>query len=953
MTLKRKLVTIFFILLGLYTLVGFLVIPFLIRHFGEKALQQNVNEASQIEKVRLNPFALKLQVEGLSTADTNGAWSAKWDLAEVNLSALTFLKLYPVLDRVALDGADIAVTRSVSEEFEESVEEPVAVAADGWREVVEQMNLMEIPKLRVDLLEVSDGRAAFTDETNAELYTQVVEPINFSLSNLTTVSEDATTMQFLAETETGALLAWEGSLTSQPLRSSGILRLEGLRIDHLAPYYAELIRFNLKSAVFGLEFGYQMDLSNLEDLFALENGQLSLTNVVCEPMSDGNRILSMDTVSVEGVAFHFPQMKLGIERVGISDGTTLVRRDAEGGINLLGLLAERESSAQDKVDEEAVVAAASNLPSFSHQIDLIEVTNYIVVWEEDLSKGLAQVEVGIPSLQVRDLSSDLDKPFNLEAMYALGEQGTLELSGSITSATGALDLALNLKDFSLETATAYTNELADLNVESGLLNFEGRLLNQAEGGLNVLGSASIGNFAAVQGESGNTTYTWALLKADELSYTASPFALKIQSVHLAEPAVSLSKFAVESETEVTKGEASEVVAEGAASESVEVATEPAGSAGPNVVVESIVIESGSVVFIDESIQPAAEIAMKDLNVSLSRLNFGASEPADLKLSALFNESPFEVAGSLNFGAPKSATSLQIKLTELVLPQFSAYSGNSVGRRIDKGQLSIESDWSIVESQLKASNQIVIDQLNFGDTVDSEGAIRLPLDLAVTLLAGPNGVMDLSLPLSGDLSDPKVGIGQIVRTAIVGLVTGAVSAPFKMLSGLVGSEKDLSVVEFGAGDAQLSSEMVDQLNTMAVALKERPGLKLKIIPEITDEDVVALKRAQLRVDLLQASKRKDDAEYREQLTKRYRSWAKAAGATDAVLTTETVEGVIQLENLFIADVVVSDEAVSALARARATQVQQHLMTSHGLDAERLRIADVEMVEDGVGLRFDLR
>jgi hypothetical protein len=95
MSLKRKLVTIFFILLGLYTFVGFLILPFLVQHFGEKALQQHVNEASQIEKVRFNPFAWKLQVEGVSAADAAGGWSIGWETAEVNLSVLTILKLYP------------------------------------------------------------------------------------------------------------------------------------------------------------------------------------------------------------------------------------------------------------------------------------------------------------------------------------------------------------------------------------------------------------------------------------------------------------------------------------------------------------------------------------------------------------------------------------------------------------------------------------------------------------------------------------------------------------------------------------------------------------------------------------------------------------------------------------------------------------------------------------------
>ena len=103
MNLKRKCLTICLILLTLYTVIGFFLIPFLIRYFGEKALQEHVNEVSVIEQVRFNPFTWSLRVEGLSTADVASAWSAKWQLAEVDVSALTVLKLYPVLDRIVLD----------------------------------------------------------------------------------------------------------------------------------------------------------------------------------------------------------------------------------------------------------------------------------------------------------------------------------------------------------------------------------------------------------------------------------------------------------------------------------------------------------------------------------------------------------------------------------------------------------------------------------------------------------------------------------------------------------------------------------------------------------------------------------------------------------------------------------------------------------------------------------
>ncbi|MEN8725200.1 MAG: hypothetical protein ABF325_06480 [Lentimonas sp.] len=111
----------------------------MIRHFGEKALQEHVNGASVIEKVRLNPFTLTLRVEGLSTADTAEAWSVKWASVEVNVGALTVLNFYLVFDRIALDGSDISVARELSTEVVEA-EEVTEAPAEGGRAFLEQLN---------------------------------------------------------------------------------------------------------------------------------------------------------------------------------------------------------------------------------------------------------------------------------------------------------------------------------------------------------------------------------------------------------------------------------------------------------------------------------------------------------------------------------------------------------------------------------------------------------------------------------------------------------------------------------------------------------------------------------------------------------------------------------------------------------------------------------------------
>jgi hypothetical protein len=358
-------------------------------------------------------------------------------------------------------------------------------------------------------------------------------------------------------------------------------------------------------------------------------------------------------------------------------------------------------------------------------------------------------------------------------------------------------------------------------------------------------------------------------------------------------------------------------------------------------------------YVDERMEPATRIVMEELSLSLNGLDLAASQPVDVALSTRVNGSELKVDGVINASQMKEATRLKVSLSGLSLPEFSSYSGQAVGRRIASGSFDLNSDWVIEANQLEASNKILIDQLKFGDRVESESAVSLPLDLAVTLLKGPNGVMDLSLPLSGDLSDPEVGIGQIVRTAIVGLISNVATAPFKLLSGLVDTEQDLSVVNFDTGASSLDPAMVQRLNVLSAALKKRPGLTLVMTPQVSQADAMKLAEAKLRSDLLGDSDPSDEKLYRKRLTKRYRDTMEAAGTPDTENDADDERGLKQMLGALLPGVELSDADRASLAAARTAAIREHLITAQGIAADRLSVADPEVGSSESGARFDLK
>ena len=83
---------------------------------------------------------------------------------------------------------------------------------------------------------------------------------------------------------------------------------------------------------------------------------------------------------------------------------------------------------------------------------------------------------------------------------------------------------------------------------------------------------------------------------------------------------------------------------------------------------------------------------------------------------------------------------------------------------------------------------------------------------------------------------------MIGKAIVNLLTGIVTSPFRMLAGLVGAEESsFEAVAFTAGREDLSPPEEEKLALLADALTQRPQLQLTIVPAVAaDVDEPALK-----------------------------------------------------------------------------------------------------------------
>ena len=164
-------------------------------------------------------------------------------------------------------------------------------------------------------------------------------------------------------------------------------------------------------------------------------------------------------------------------------------------------------------------------------------------------------------------------------------------------------------------------------------------------------------------------------------------------------------------------------------------------------------------------------------------------------------SPVSINGEVNFLSAALYTDLAMSFRNIELSIFNPYSGKFAGYNISKGKLTTELHYKVDGRKLDAQHHIVIDQLEFGDKTASKDAVSLPIKLAVALLKDRNGVIDLNLPVSGSLDDPKFRLGPIIWKVFVNILEKAVTAPFALLGALFGGGPDLQFIDFHPGTSR--------------------------------------------------------------------------------------------------------------------------------------------------------
>uniref|UniRef100_UPI004048085A DUF748 domain-containing protein n=1 Tax=Polynucleobacter sp. TaxID=2029855 RepID=UPI004048085A len=237
-------------------------------------------------------------------------------------------------------------------------------------------------------------------------------------------------------------------------------------------------------------------------------------------------------------------------------------------------------------------------------------------------------------------------------------------------------------------------------------------------------------------------------------------------------------------------------------------------------IKAIKVNQGRMYFSDASIRTGFKTNINNLNGSLLGVSNVPGQYATIALDGTVDKSgSLRARGQAAFEDPRRNSDVFLSFKNVSLNSINPYSMTFAGYRIDDGRLDVDLRYNAKEGQLLGKNRFVIRKIKLGEEVPDFKGLKLPIGLAIAVLEDSDGMIDVSIPIKGNVDSPEFSVGHLFWQALRNVLSSIVTAPFRALASLFG-EEGLDGIYTAPGESVITPPEQEKLEKVAKLLEKK-------------------------------------------------------------------------------------------------------------------------------------
>jgi outer membrane protein OmpA-like peptidoglycan-associated protein len=574
----------------------------------------------------------------------------------------------------------------------------------------------------------------------------------------------------------------------------------------------------------------QLSLENLTvsnfafniDALQLQTGNVSWQNAELFDTKQNTLLFKLPQASFSKLVFDFKKKALSIASIQASNADFRAWLNSQGELNYQTLLPEDEA----QVNSEKQADMNTSDAFWGVKIDAIDLTNFSATFEDKSLPKPLSISIKPLSLKATNINTDKGSTLPFELNTGVNSGGSVHIKGNAGLNPLSTQSDIEVSAIGLDKFQSYVDKFAHIDVIKGVFNLEGRM-DVAQGEQGELDVKFKGNSGIARLITRDQVQNKDLIKWDNLSLK------NIEADLLAQRYIASSLLIEKPYARIIIGKDkrlnfSDMLIDSTATKETAKNNKKTSTTSSDIhfQLDKVRISNGASSFSDLSMILPFSAEIKGLDGGASGISSEHESTINITLKGnAYDLAPVDIKGKIQPYIGDYNAALNFK--GMPLPLVSAYMAEFFGYKVEKGKMSLGVNYNVKNGELTADNNLLIEQFELGEQIDNPHAIDAPFNLAITLLKDVNGIINLNVPINGSLNDPQFDLGGVIGDAVLNILTKAISSPFQSIANLLGTDEDLSAVQFAPGQADLSEWQKPKLDSIAKVLKERTVLKLEI------------------------------------------------------------------------------------------------------------------------------
>jgi uncharacterized protein involved in outer membrane biogenesis len=456
-----------------YTVVGFLILPPIVKSLLQKKLSENLHRQTVIDDIDLNPYALSCLVEGFVTKSRDGTQTfVSFDKLYMNLETISLFKWALITKEVRLEQSYLNLIREEETLYNFSDLLEKGKEDDAQKETSEPE---EPARFSLNNIQVLNGSIDIWDKPKDKKHRMTnmnfqIPTISNQLHQVNIFVEPFFEAQF---NETPVSLKGKSKPFHDTLETVFDVDLRDINVPHYLAYVPVEQKFKVLSGLLDVKLALSyIQQPDGPPAFWLNGDVVLKTTEVVD--AEENPVLKLPRLHIAVAPTELFARKPHIAKISIESPEITIVRNREGITNIELMLPEKST---EELDPET----DTDEPSMSVNIDEIKLSAGKVFFSDVSGKEPFETTLEPVDVSISHFSTDKDKKTAIDTSVETEANEKVTIAGEFSLDPMAADSTLGLQGVTLKKYDPYYMESVTFDVDEGSLNFKTRCQYEKKG----------------------------------------------------------------------------------------------------------------------------------------------------------------------------------------------------------------------------------------------------------------------------------------------------------------------------------------------------------------------------------------------------------------------------------------------------------------------------------------